>query len=105
MTASPANYRLGSFSVWLALVLLSSVSAGAANLPQHVVQNATLRATFNADGTYELDFFKVNRQLAGKLPQAPESVQATSGKDAIGSYDAVSATYLQIGRASCRERV
>ena len=100
MTASPANYRLGSFSVWLALVLLSSVSAGAANLPQHVVQNATLRATFNADGTYELDFFKVNRQLAGKLPQAPESVQATSGKDAIGSYDAVSATYLHGARTA-----
>jgi hypothetical protein len=94
LTGGPGNYLLGSFSVWLALVLLSPVSARAASPPQHVAQNATLRATLNSDGTYELDFFKVNWHLVGKLPQAPESVQSTSGKDAIGSYDAVSATYL-----------
>ncbi|MGB7752993.1 MAG: hypothetical protein WCF88_15675, partial [Candidatus Acidiferrales bacterium] len=32
--------------------------------------------------------------LVGRLPEAPESVQSTPGKDAIGSYEAVSATYL-----------
>jgi len=100
MTAGPGNYRLSSFSVWLALVLLGPVSARAANPPQQVAQNATLRATFNADGTYELEFLKVNWGLAGKLPQAPESVQSTPGKDAIGRYDAVSATYLNGARTA-----
>jgi hypothetical protein len=100
VTAGPGSYRLGSFLVWLVLVLLSPVSAQAANLPQHVTQNATLRATFNADGTYELDFFKVNWHLVGKLPRAPESVQSIPGKDAIGSYDAVSATYLDGARTA-----
>ena len=100
MAEGPRNYQLGLFSVWLALVLLSPVSARAANPPQHVAQNATLRAMLNADGTYELDFFKVNWQLIGKLPQAPESVQSTSGKDAIGSYHAVSAKYLDGARTA-----
>jgi hypothetical protein len=48
----------------------------------------------NADGTYELDFSAVDWRLGGSLPEAPESVQSAPGKDAIGSYDAVSATYL-----------
>jgi hypothetical protein len=100
LTAALGNYRLGSFSVWLALVLLWPVSARAANLPQHVVENTTLRATLNTDGTFELDFFKVNWHLVGKLPQAPGSVQSTPGKDAIGSYDAVSATYLNGARTA-----
>jgi len=100
LAEGPRNYQLGLFSVWLALVLLSPVSARAANPPQHVAQNATLRAMLNADGTYELDFFKVNWQLIGKLPQAPESVQSTSGKDAIGSYHAVSAKYLDGARTA-----
>jgi hypothetical protein len=51
------NYRLGSFSVWLAFVLLGPVvSARAANRSHHAAQNATLRTTITADGTYELDF-------------------------------------------------
>jgi hypothetical protein len=48
----------------------------------------------NADGTYEVDFSAVDWRLGGRLPEAPESVQSAPGKDAIGSYDAVSATYL-----------
>jgi hypothetical protein len=89
------NYRLGSFSVWLAFVLLSPVvSARAPNLPQHAAHNATLRTAIKADGTYELVFSNVNWHLVGRLPKAPESVQSSPGKDAIGSYDAVSATYL-----------
>jgi hypothetical protein len=97
----PRNYRLSSFSVWLAFVLLSPVvSAWASNLPQHVAQNATLRTTIKADGTYELDFFNVNWRLVGRLPEATASVQSTPGKDAIGSYDAVSATYLYGARTA-----
>jgi hypothetical protein len=65
-----------------------------------VAQNTTLRATFNSDGTYELDFLKLNWRLVGKLPQAPESVQSTPGNDAMGSYDAVSATYLDGARTA-----
>jgi hypothetical protein len=92
---SPRNYRFGCFSVWLGLVLLSPVlSARAGNRPQHEAQNSALRTTIKADGTYELNFTNVNWHLVGRLPGAPESVQATPGKDAIGNYDAVSATYL-----------
>jgi hypothetical protein len=87
------NYRPGSFSVWLAFVLLGAcVPARASNPPEHAAQNATLRTTIAADGTYELDFLRVDWHLVGRLPEAPESVQSTPGKDAIGSYEAVSAT-------------
>jgi hypothetical protein len=80
--------------VWLAFILLTPVgSVQASNLQQHAVQNAALRATIKADGTYELDFSTVDWHLAGRLPEAPESVQSTPGKDPIGTYDAVSATY------------
>ena len=95
MTGGPRNYRLGSFSVWLAFVPLSPVvSARVPNLPQHAAHNATLRTAINADGTYELVFSNVDWHLVGRLPKGPESVQSSPGKDAIGSYDAVSATYL-----------
>ena len=94
MIKRPRNYRPISFSVWLAFVLLGAcVSARAANPPQHAAQNVALRTTINADGAYELDFFGVDWHLAGRLPEAPESVQSTPGKDAIGSYAAVSASY------------
>ena len=94
MGECPRNYRPGSFSVSLAFVLLGAcVPARAANPPQHAAQNAALRTTINADGTCELDFFAVDWHLAGRLPEAPESVQSTPGEDAIGSYDAVSASY------------
>jgi len=90
----PRNYRPISFSVWLAFVLLGAcVSARAANPPQHAAQNVALQTTIHADGAYELDFFGVDWHLADRLPEAPESVQSTPGKDAIGSYDAVSASY------------
>jgi hypothetical protein len=92
---SPQNHRPGSFSVWLAFVLLGAcVPARAANPPQHAAQNAALRTTINADGTYELDFFRVDWHLVGRLSERPESIQSTPGTDAIGSYEAVSATYL-----------
>jgi hypothetical protein len=97
----PRNHRICSFSVWLALTLLTpGVSVQASNLPQHAAQNAALRATINADGTYELDFSAVDWHLVGRLPDAPESVQSTPGKDAIGRYDAVSATYLSGARTA-----
>jgi hypothetical protein len=90
----PLNYRLALFSVCLASILLGrAIPSRASNLPQNVAQNSTLRATIKADGTYELDFSEVDWRLAGRLPEAPESVQSTPGKDAIGAYDAVSATY------------
>jgi hypothetical protein len=91
----PRNYRLGSFSVWLAFVLLSpGASTQVSNITEHVIQNGALRAAIKADGTYELKFSSVAWHLIGRLPEAPESLQSTPGKDAIGSYDAVSATYL-----------
>ncbi len=95
MRESPRNHRKCSFSVWLAFTLLTPVmSVHAANLPQHAAQNVALRATIKADGTYELDFSAVDWHLVGRLPEPPETVQSTPGKDAIGTYDAVSATYL-----------
>ena len=100
MEEGKGSYRLASFLVWLALVLFSPPTARATNLSPHVAQNATLRTIFDSDGTYELDFLKVNWSLVGKLPQVPESVQSTSGKDAIGSYDAVSALYLDGARTA-----
>jgi hypothetical protein len=97
----PRNYRPGSFSAWLAFVLLGAcVPARAANPPQRASQNAGLRTTIKADGTYELDFFRVDWHLAGRLPEAPESIQSTPGTDAIGSCDAVSATYLRGARTA-----
>jgi hypothetical protein len=42
----------------------------------------------------------VDWHLAGRLPEAPESVQSTPGKDAIGSYLAVSATYPRGARTA-----
>jgi hypothetical protein len=92
---SPRNYRLASFSVCLAFVLLSPcASAQVSNGTERATQNGALQTTIKADGTYELDFSAVDWQLVGRLPVAPESVQSTPGKDAIGPYDAVSATYL-----------
>jgi hypothetical protein len=91
----PRHYRLRSFSIWLVFVLLCPVvPAWALNLPEHTAQNATLRTAIKADGTYELDFSGVDWHLVGRLPEAPEPVQSNPGKDAIGSYDAVCATYL-----------
>ena len=88
MIKRPRNYRPILFSVRLAFVLLGAcVSARAANPPQHAAQNVALQTA------YELDFFGVDWHLADRLPEAPESVQSTPGKDAIGSYDAVSASY------------
>jgi hypothetical protein len=49
----PRNYRPGSCSVWLVFVLLGAcVPARAASPPQHASQNAALRTTIKADGTY-----------------------------------------------------
>jgi len=92
----PRSRWICSFLVWLVFVLLTPcVSAQVSNLSERALQNATLRATIKTDGTYELDFSAVDWHLVGKLPEAPESIQSTPGKDAIGNYDAESATYLR----------
>ena len=101
MKEHPRKYRLSSFSVWLAFVLLGPcASARVSNGTEHATQNGAFRTTVKADGTYELDFYAVDWQLVGRLPVAPESVQSTPGKDAIGTYDAVSATYLDGARTA-----
>jgi hypothetical protein len=92
---APRNYQISSFSMWLALVLLGPVvPTQVSKIPEHTSQNGALRTAIKADGTYELDFSRVDWHLAGRLPQAPESILSAPGKDAMGSYDALSATYL-----------
>jgi len=95
LRACPRNYRVGLSSLCVAFVLLGPcVSARASNLSERTAQNGTLRITIKADATYELDFSAVDWHLVGRLPEAPQSIASVPGKDAIGSYDAVSATYL-----------
>jgi hypothetical protein len=88
------NYRLGSFSLWLFFVLLGpGAAAQVSTMTEPATPNGVFRTAIKADGTYELEFSGVDWHLAGRLPEVPESIQSTSGKDEMGSFDAVSATY------------
>src|ERR1700740_2661929 len=97
----PRSRWICSFLVWLVFVLLTPcVSAPVSNLSERALQNATMRATIKADGTYELDFSAVDWHLVGKLPEAPESIRSTPGTDAIGSYKSKSASFLRGTRSA-----
>ena len=50
------------------------------------------------DGTYDIGFPSVQWRLDGKLAEAPDKIQMTQGKDAIGDYEAISATYVHGSR-------
>jgi hypothetical protein len=97
----PRSRRICSFLVCLGLVLLTpSASAQVSNLSERASHNGALRTTIKPDGTYELDFLSVDWHLIGRLPEAPDSVQSSPGIDAIGNYDAVSASYLRGARTA-----
>lgn len=65
---------------------------------QATAANAAIRATVRADGSYQIAFRGVDWRLDGKLPASPAAIRATRGKDAIGEYESISATYLNGAR-------
>jgi hypothetical protein len=83
-----------SFTLCLAFMLpIAAARAQNAGRPRSA-NNSMLRATISADGSYEIAIRGVDWQLGGKLPAAPVTVSAARGKDAIGEYESISATYL-----------
>jgi hypothetical protein len=87
--------KLRTFGVALCLgVLLAAAAARAANADgQQTSANLTLRATISPDGSYEISFRDVDWRLDGKLPDAPATIHASRGRDALGEYEQISATY------------
>jgi hypothetical protein len=87
---------------WLLLLGLQLVflcSAVSAQTPKtQQTSNAALQATIHDTGSYELAFPSVHWTLEGKLPDSPSSVRDAHGKDTIGSYEALSATYAHGAR-------
>ncbi len=84
--------------LWIAFIFLGPrVLAQGSNAP-HTAENRVLRATIKTDGTYELVFPNVGWRLIGRLPEVPAAIQTTHGKDAVGNYEAVSATYFRGAR-------
>jgi hypothetical protein len=97
---APQNPWIFPFVLWLAFVFLAtSLLAQDSNTP-HTSQNGLFRASVKTDGTYELTFPRVGWRLVGKLPEVPTTIQTIHGKDAIGSYEAVSAQYLDGARTA-----
>lgn len=90
--------RAGTPAVVFAL-LASTVHARTAKNPQQI-GNAAMHAMFDRDGTFRLTFSKVPWNLEGKLAAAPATIQKSHGKDAIGNYEAVRATYSAGARAA-----
>jgi hypothetical protein len=86
--------------LWLVVVLPGPCALGQESETQGTSQNSVLRATIRRAGTYELVFPSVGWHLEGRLPEGPTAVQTTQGKDTVGNYDAVSATYLQGARTA-----
>ena len=84
----------------LAFIFLGPGVSAQGSKGQQTAENSVLRAGFGQDGTYELAFPGVHWKLEGKLAEAPSAVRSVRGKDSIGNYDAVSATYLAGARAA-----
>lgn len=78
---------------WIALALLVPALGAQEPPAQRTSANHSLHATFAGDGTYRLAFSGVSWRLEGKLAEPAASIHKSSGKDAIGTYEALSATY------------
>lgn len=55
--------------------------------------NASLQATFAANGSYSIAFPAAGWQLTGALPSPVTALRSTSGTDRIGPYSQLSATW------------
>jgi hypothetical protein len=85
--------RIFALLMWIVLIG-SAPSKGAQELSeQHTANNKVLQATIRPDGSYELGFSTTGWRLGGKLPENPASIKRADGKDSIGDYEALSATY------------
>ena len=62
--------------------------------------NQALRATMQADGSYELDFLAAGWKLEGKLPGATGKVSESTGADRIGAFREISSSFLNGARTA-----
>ena len=100
MRRDARNRRGFALTLWLAFVFLGPcVLAQDSNMRQ-TSENRVLRTSISPDGTYELAFPSVGWRLEGRLPEGPTAIQTARGKDAVGSYKSVSATYLRGARTA-----
>jgi len=94
------NPWIFALTLWLAFVFLAPCVLAQKSNTRHTSENRVLRVTIKTDGTYELVFRSVGWRLVGRLPEVSATIQTTHGKDAIGSYQAVSAVYLGRSRTA-----
>jgi hypothetical protein len=84
----------------LMFVLLGPCVWAQGSPPRQTSQNKVLHATISNDGAYELTFTRPNWRLDGRLPDAPAAIRKARGKDAMGNYLSISATYLRGARTA-----
>ncbi len=101
MRKDARNPWISALTLWLAFVFLAACVLAQDSNTRHSSENRALQATIKTDGIYELALRSVGWRLVGRLPQVSATIQTTHGKDAIGSYEALSAAYL--GRARTAE--
>jgi len=88
-------------SAWTLVFLVSAGFAGPASLAKaqtsgsaRTAANHALRATMQADGSYELDFPAAGWKLQGKLAGATGNLRESAGRDSIGAFHEISSTFL-----------
>ena len=84
----------------LICVLLGSSVWAQGSTARQTSKNNGLQATIRGDGAYELTFRGPNWRLDGRFPDAPATIRKARGKDAIGNYQSLSATYLRGARTA-----
>ncbi|MGB6130844.1 MAG: hypothetical protein WBG54_03620 [Acidobacteriaceae bacterium] len=94
-------------SAWTLVFLVSAGLAGPASLataqtsgPARTAANHALRATMQADGSYELDFPAAGWKLQGKLPDITGKLRESAGTDSIGAFHQISASFLNGARTA-----
>ena len=100
MRKDARNPWISALPLWLAFVFLAASVLAQDSNTQHSSENRALQATIKTDGIYELALRSVGWRLVGRLPQVSPTIQMTHGKDAIGSYEALSAAYLGEARTA-----
>jgi hypothetical protein len=100
MRKDARNPWISALPLWLAFVFLADCVLAQDSNTRRSSENRALQATIKTDGIYELAFRSVGWRLVGRLPQVSPTIQMTHGKDAIGSYEALSAAYLGEARTA-----
>lgn len=65
---------------------------------QQMARNGTIQASIQPDGNYQLTFPTTGWTLEGTLPGGARELRAATGKDRIGAYRQVRATFNRGGR-------